>query len=309
MSATLNFPRGLVVDNSGNLLLADSRNQRIRRIDLRSGVITTIAGSGRPGFSGDGGLAIAASLFFPLAIGMDTAGNLVIADSGNHRIRRVDMATGGITTLAGNGKQGFSGDGGPASSASLHSPAGVAVDPEGNVFIADSGNHKIRKIDARTGVIITVAGNGEAGFAGDAGPAVAARVSFPESLVLDLAGNLQFADTVNHRIRKIDALTGIITTVADGNSLRLPSGLAVDGAGNLFISNTADFKILKIDAKTRVLFEGSYARVVWGEADYDVSPDGQRFLMIKGETQSQSTELYLIVNWFVELRRLLQNQN
>jgi hypothetical protein len=166
--ATLTRPTFVVVDPTGNLYITDSANQRIRRVDP-NGTITTFAGNGLAGFSGDGGLATSASLMFPLGMAMDKIGNLYVADANNHRIRRIDLR-GFITTVAGSGVEGFSGDLGPATSASLNYPEDVAFDRSGNLFIADSGNNRIRRVDP-SGVISTIAGTILNGFSGDGGPA------------------------------------------------------------------------------------------------------------------------------------------
>ena len=247
----------MAVDGAGNLFIADTGNHRIRRVDP-TGTITTVTGTGEYGFSGDGGPADQAQLDFPSGVAVDGAGNLFIADYGNHRIRRVDRA-GTITTVAGTGRRGFSGDGGPADQAWLYSPHGVAVDGAGNLFIADQYNHRIRRVDP-TGTITTVAGTGECCFGGDGGPADQAQLNDPDGVAVDGAGNLFIADTDNHRIRRVDP-TGTITTVAgtgrpgfsgDGGPadqalLRYPSGVAVDGAGNLFIADTSNGRIRRVD--------------------------------------------------------------
>jgi sugar lactone lactonase YvrE len=215
ISATLNRPTFVVVDPAGNLYITDSSNQRIRRVDL-NGTITTFAGNGVAGFSGDGGLANGASLAFPLGMAMDKTGNLYVADANNHRIRRINPS-GVITTIAGNGVEGFSGDLGPAISASLNYPEDVAIDGSGNLFIADSGNNRIRKVDS-FGVISTTAGTIVNGFSGDGGPSVDAVLNFPWGLATDAAGDLYIADRVNNRIRKIspNAAPRIISHLANG---------------------------------------------------------------------------------------------
>ena len=210
VEAELYDPAGVAVDSAGNLYIADSGNQRIRKVDL-TGTITTIAGTGEFGFSGDGGPAVEAELHSPRGVAVDSAGNLYIADSRNRRIRKVD-STGTITTIAGTGEFGFSGDGGPAVEAELRSPRGVAVDSAGNVYIADSGNRRIRKVDS-TGTITTIAGTGEFGFSGDGGPAVEAELRSPYGVAVDSAGNVYIADVIDQRIRKVDS-TGTITTIA-----------------------------------------------------------------------------------------------
>jgi len=255
--ARLNFPRGVAVDNAGNLLIADSGNHCVRRVDP-SGTITTIAGIGAWGFSGDGGPAVAARLNSPGGLVVDSAGNLFIADRFNHRIRRVDPS-GTITTIAGTGESGFSGDGGPAVAAQLSRPSGVAVDNAGNLFIADRFNHRIRRVDP-SGTITTIAGTGEGGFGGDGGPAAAAQLNSPNGVAVDSAGNLYIADINNHRIRRVHP-SGVITTIAgtlssgfsgDGGPavavrLSLPTGVAVDGTGNLFIAQSLNDRIRQVD--------------------------------------------------------------
>ena len=259
-SASLNIPYGVAVDASGNLLIADTFNLRVRRVDASTGVITTVAGNGTQGFSGDGGPATSASLNLPLGVAVDSSSNLLIASQFNNRVRRVDAATGVITTVAGNGTPGFSGDGGPATGASLRGPSGIAVDASGNLFIADAFNNRIRRVDGSTGVITTVVGNGTFGFSGDGGPATNASLRFPVGVAVDASGNLFIADTSNRRVRRVDAATGVIDTVAgDGTSgfsgdggpatsasLGGPSGVAVDASGNLFIADTGNDRIRKV---------------------------------------------------------------
>ncbi len=275
-SASLANPSGVAVDSAGNLFIADQLNHRIRRVDASSGVITTVAGNGSVSFSGDGGPATSASLAFPVAVVVDSAGNLFIVDQGHQRIRRVDAATSIITTVAGTGCVSFSGDGGPATSASLANPSGVAVDGAGNLFIGDAVNRRIRRVDGATSIITTVAGTGTQGFSGDGGPATSAQLGNPFGVALDSAGTLFIADQLNHRIRRVDAgadgqVTGAldetITTVAgnglsgfsgDGGpatSTRLgnPFGVMTDSAGNLFISDTTNQRIRRVDAATGVI--------------------------------------------------------
>src|SRR5207302_10129660 len=167
--AALSGPHGLFVDRFGNIFIADSGNQRIREVVAATGNIQTVAGTGTYGFNGDGGLATNAELAQPTGVYVDSSGNIFIADSGNQRIRKVDAATGNIQTVAGNGTFGFSGDGGPATSAALNVPSDVYVDSAGNIFIADSINSRIREVVAATGNIQTVAGNGTSAFSGEGG--------------------------------------------------------------------------------------------------------------------------------------------
>jgi len=257
-SAQLFYASGLAVDPSGNLFIADTFNERIRKVDP-TGTITTVAGNGNEGFGGDGGIATDAQLSSPSDVAVDAAGNMLIADVGNHRIRKVDVA-GTITTAAGTGAPGFSGDGGPATAAQLRYPSGVTVDTSGNLFIADAGNNRIGKVDTG-GTITTVVGTGGAGFSGDGGPASSARLKGPVRVAVDATGNLFIADTGNNRIRMVNAAgtittaagTGLPTVGGDGGpatraELNYPSGLAMDSAGNLIIGDAFNQRIRKVDA-------------------------------------------------------------
>ena len=254
----LRFPFGVAVDGEGNLYIADRSNHMIRKVDS-SGVIDTVTGTGVGGYRGDGGAAGMARLRQPTGVAVDGEGNLYIADKDNHRIRKVD-SDGVITTVAGTGERGSGGDGGPAVHARLAVPTGVAVDGEGNLFIADAANQQIRKVDT-SGVITAVAGSGESGFGGDGGPATEARLRSPFGVAVDGAGNLFIADSYNHRVRKVDS-SGIITTVAgmgergfsgdDGPAvqaqLAIPHDVAVDDDGNLFVVDTSNQRIRKVDS-------------------------------------------------------------
>lgn len=258
--AALSDPTGVKVDQDDNVFIVDLSRNAVRRVDAVTQLITTVAGGGGSGFSGDGGPATQAQLSSPEGIELDAAGNLFIADQGNDRIRRVDAATGIITTIAGNGQFGFAGDGGLATQAELRFPTAVAVDGAGNVFIADLGNNRIRRVDAATGIITTVAGTGQAGFNGDGIPATQAQLNFPVGVDVDAAGTIYVADTSNHRIRRVDPNTGIITTVAgtgtegfDGDGgpataadLNDPFAVAVDGFGNLWITDTDNNRIRRV---------------------------------------------------------------
>ena len=266
-SASIGSSQGVAVDSVGNLYIADSNNYRIRKVAAATGIITTVAGNGTTGFSGDNGAASSASINSPYGVAVDSVGNLYIADSFNYRIRKVAAATGIITTVAGNGTRGFSGDNGSATSASIDSPYGVAVDSVGNLYIADSFNYRIRKVAAATGIITTVAGNGTRGFSGDNGSATSASIDSSQGVAVDSAGNLYIADSFNYRIRKVAATTGIITTVA-GNGTRFFSGdsgaatsasidvpdcVAVDSAGNLYIAAFFNYRVRKVAAATGII--------------------------------------------------------
>ncbi len=257
-SANLYNPNGVAVDSSGNLYIADTSNNRIRKV-AAGGTITTVAGTGTAGFSGDNGPATSANLYNPTGVAVDGSGNLYIADRANQRIRKV-AAGGTITTVAGNGTAGFSGDNGPATSASLSNPYGVAVDSSGNLYIADSSNQRIRKV-AAGGTITTVAGSGTQGFGGDNGPATSASFSNPFGVAVDSSGNLYIADYTNQRIRKV-SVGGTITTVAGNGaggfsgdngpatsaSLHSPYGVGVDSSGNLYIADLNNSRIRKVSA-------------------------------------------------------------
>ncbi len=228
---------GVAVDRDGNLYIVDTYNHRVRRVSP-DGIISTVAGDGTSGFSGDGGPATKAQLSYLSGIAADAAGNLFIADTGNSRIRRVST-DGIISTVAGDGTQGFSGDGAPATSARLNFPIGVAVDGAGNLYIGDSGNGRIRRVDVN-GIISTVSGDGTPASSGDGGPAVNAQLYYPAFVAVDPGGNLYI--TTRGRVRRISA-DGIITTVAgDGTySYSAPFssslGVATDGNGNLYIAD------------------------------------------------------------------------
>ena len=259
---SLNNPVSVAFDNLGNLYIADTIHDRIRKVDL-NGVITTLAGNGTEGFGGDLGLATAASLNSPNAIVADGSQNIYIADSGNHRIRRVDAKTGTIATVAGNGVEGSSSEGVSAVTSSLAYPSGIALDGNGNFYIADTLNHRVHKVDA-TGIITTMAGNGTAGFSGDGGAAKAASLFSPTGIILDVTGNLFVVDSANNRVRKVDG-NGIITTVAGNGSTGFagdgglataaslaPAAVTVDNLGNLYISDNANQRIRKVSTSGQI---------------------------------------------------------
>jgi sugar lactone lactonase YvrE len=212
-SALLNQPSQLVIGPDGTQFVLDQRNQAIRRI-ASDGTIETVAGTPtKPGFSGDGGLPTAAQFDFPTGanpppsggLALDSAGNLYVADTLNHRIRKVDFEQQQITTIAGTGEAAFSGDGGPAMEAALDNPRTLAVGPDGRLYVADELNHRIRAIDLDQGTIETVVGTGEAAFSGDGGPATEAALNRPSGLAFDSHGALYVVDTFNTRIRRVGA--------------------------------------------------------------------------------------------------------
>jgi DNA-binding beta-propeller fold protein YncE len=270
--AQLNGPTGVAVDAAGGILVVDASN-RVRRIAY--GTITTIAGSGVAGqvsqgvpLPEDGGPAIDAQMNDPIGIAIDHEGKILIADALYHRIRQV-TADGTITTIANNGIPSFLGDGGPATAANLQYPTGVALDHDGNMFIADAGNHRIRRIDP-DGTITTVAGTGGAGFAGDGGPATEAQLHKPTGVAVSRKGELFIADEYNHRIRRVGP-HGRISTVAgatefppnydgfvpggDGGDggpatealLNFPTEVLLDGEQSLLIADSSNYRVRSVD--------------------------------------------------------------
>jgi uncharacterized protein (TIGR03437 family) len=260
-AAQLAQPVGVLVDGSGNLFIADQVNNRVRQVVLSTGIITTVAGTGTAGYSGDGKAATAATLNAPHNLVKDASGNLYIADTGNDVVREV-TTNGNISTAAGlyGAGFGFGGDGGAPSGAIFNQPSGIAMDPAGNLYIADTFNNRIRRATFGTNAITkTVAGNGTAGYTADGGLATLSALNEPRGVAVDAAGNLYIADTSNNRIRKVDT-HGIITTVAgngiagfsgDGGSatsaeLNSPRGIAVDSAGNLYIADYLNSRIREV---------------------------------------------------------------
>jgi len=255
-NAELYYPFGVAVDSAGNLLIADTQNSCIRKVGT-NGIITTVAGNGTNGYSGDGGAATNAELNYPRAVQFDNFGNIFFADENNQRIRKIGT-NGIITTVAGNGTNGYSGDGGVATNASLNLPRGCTLDGYGNLFIGDTGNNRVRKVGTN-GIISTVAGNGIAAYLGDGGAATNASLNFPYFMTFDPYGNLLIADAHNNCIRKVGT-NGIITTVAgngtngyagDGGAatnaeLNTPYGLTVDAFDNLYIGDYTNQVIRKL---------------------------------------------------------------
>lgn len=296
--AQLDLPTSVAIDGAGNLYIADSQHHRIRMVSSgkgatiqgsvtypQAGYITTIAGIGYAGFTGNNVSASSSTVTLnnPSGLALDSAGNLFIADTGNHAIREIVAATGIIQTIAGTGTAGSSGDNGPATSALLNAPAGVTADSQGNLYIGDTGNHKIRAICAGTsilynvtcpgsGTIVTLAGtgftntDGSGGFSGDNGAAISAKLNGPYAVTFDASGNMYIPDSNNNRVRMVNP-AGIITTVAgsgnpgysgDGGSataasIRMPSAVLFDAAQNLLIADTENSAIRKVNLATGII--------------------------------------------------------
>ncbi|HVA99235.1 MAG TPA: PKD domain-containing protein, partial [Bacteroidia bacterium] len=257
-AAELYTPRITAIDGSGNIYILDEVNNVIRKINS-SGIISKFAGNGTASYSGDGSAATAAGLNHPRGVAVDASGNVYIGDYGNNRIREVNYSTGIITTIAGNGTAGFSGDGGAATAAELNNPQGVAVDTYGNVYIADFINSVIRKVNT-SGIISTIAGNTTMGYLGDGSAATAAELSGPVSVAIDASGNVYIGDYNNNVIRKVNT-SGIISTIAgnhvagysgDGGAataaqLFRPAGLAIDNSGNIYFADGGNSVIRKVN--------------------------------------------------------------
>ncbi len=258
--AELNGPHSLVVTKNGDVIVADTWNNRVRKIDPRTGRITNVAGTGRKGFSGDGGPAERADFGGIYCLALDEAGNsLFLADLDNRRIRRVDLTSGIVTTVAGNGKKGVPADGDDARSAPLVDPRAVALDDRGHLYILERSGHALRVVD-RSGRIRTVAGTGQPGDSGDGGDARQARLNGPKHLCVDARGNVLIADTENHRIRLYRPADGTIRTIAGsgrkgtkglggppaGAELNQPHGVTIGPGGVVYIADSSNDRILKI---------------------------------------------------------------
>lgn len=274
-SAALYSPYSVAFDGNGNLYISDLFNYRIRKVNTK-GIISTVAGNGIQSYSGDGGAATSAELIYVGALAVDKYRNLYFTDY--DRIRKVD-SNGIISTIAGNASNGYSGDGGSALLAELNDPYGITTDASGNIYIADTYNNRIRKVDTN-GIITTVVGNGTPGYSGDGGNALIAELWDPRGIVFDTYGNLYITDCYNNRIRKVDT-KGIITTVAgtgiegyngDGMSavsaqLAEPETIAVDSSGNLYIADVSNERI-------RMINKNGIISTIAGNGLYGYNGDG-----------------------------------
>jgi large repetitive protein len=266
-AAPIFLPNGIAEDASGNLYLTDSNNSRIRRVDAKTGIISTVAGNGVPGYSGDNGAATLAMVNAPANLVLDGAGNIYFADTGNHAIRRVDAYSGIITTVAGLPTvQGYSGDGRAATAATLSEPEGLAFDAAGDLYIADTGNNVVREVSASTGIIQTIAGTGVAGYAGDGSAATGALLNSPWMLAISHDNSLYIADLNNHAVRKVN-VSGFISTIAGNGTrgfsgdlglasaavLNAPASVVLDPAGNIYIADSGNNRVREISAVSNVI--------------------------------------------------------
>ncbi|PZF72192.1 NHL domain-containing protein [Taibaiella soli] len=302
-SAQLSYSVGIAFDPAGNMYLADRNNNRVRKVNT-AGIISTVVGNGAASFSGDGGPALNAQFDHPYATCFDASGNMYVSDPWNHRVRKITTA-GIVSTIAGNGATAWVGDNIPATTSSLNNPLGMAVDASGNVYIADANQHRIRKV-AANGVITTIAGTGVAGFSGDGAAANLAQLNSPYDVKLDAAGNLYIADYLNNRIRKIDA-SGIITTIAgtgiptfggDGSAataafLVQPQTITFDTSGNLYFSDMGNYRIRKINAAGIITTVAGNGTASWGGA---TGPATAAAIFPAGLTVDSAANLYMTDN-------------
>jgi DNA-binding CsgD family transcriptional regulator/sugar lactone lactonase YvrE len=245
--AQLNNPQGLAVDSAGNVYIADTLNNRVRRVDA-DGTITTVAGAGAAGYEGDGKPGPQAELNLPTGLAIGFSDTVFISDTGNNVIRQLGL-DGAIHTVAGTGEAGYRGDAGSAIDAVLHAPGGLAFDSEGNLYFADTLNQRVRRIDVNK-QIETVAGTGVAGYLGDGRPAIFAQLNLAtnplegmgQSLAVDSQGDVFIADALNHRVRRLD-VTGMISTIAQ---MKTPLGVAVDAQGLVYIADGDDNRVSRL---------------------------------------------------------------
>ncbi len=283
------------------MYIADTADYRIRKVTISTGLISTLAGSNTASFSGDGSAATSATLNMPYGVALDSSLNVYIADTFNHRIRKITVSTGIITTIAGSSSSGYSGNDGQATSAKLNVPFGVALDTSGNVYIADSLNHAIRKVTVSTGVITTIAGTGSGSYSGDGGAATSASLYSPAGVAADSSGNIYIADTYNNVVRKVSS--GVITTVAGRNSvgdgglsteafIRRPSGLYIDSSDNMYIADTYSCRVRQLSLATGIISTVAGTGICGSSADsisatsallywpYDVATDSNNNIYI-----------------------------
>jgi len=256
LQATFNLPHEIRFDRDGHLYIVDMTNHAVRRVDAKTGIITTFAGNGKPAYSGDGGPAANAQFRQPHSIQFDPAGNLYICDIGNHAIRKVDAKTGLISTFAGTGKPGPTPDGAPIAGTPLNGPRSIDFDAQGNLWLATREGNQVFKFDLPSGIIHHVAGTGKKGFTGHGGPAKEATLSGPKGIAIAPNGNVYLADTESHSVRMIDIKKGTLELIAgtgekgdgpEGNPLQCKMarlhGIFIDKDGTLFIGDSETHRV------------------------------------------------------------------
>jgi streptogramin lyase len=282
-AAQINDPYGVVRGPDGAIWFVEHNGHRIRRV-AADGTISTIAGTGTRGYTGDGGLAKDAALDLPHELRFDQAGNIFIADTGNNAVRRIDAKTGIITTIAGGrSRRGYTGDGGPAAEAGLRGPHSIQFDNHGTLYICDVGNHAIRTVDPKTGVMVTFAGTGKPGPTPDGSPIKGTPLNNPRSLDVDREGNLWLVTREGNQVLKFDLKAGVIRHIAgtgaagftgNGGPAKLatlsgPKGIALDAEGNAWLADTESHTVRMIEAKTGnlILVAGTGAAGNGGDGD------------------------------------------
>lgn len=256
LEAKLNEPYEVRFDSQGNMFFVEMRNNLVRRVDAKTRIISTVAGTGEPGFSGDGGPATQAQFRQPHSIALDGKGFLFVADIGNHRVRRVNLAAGTIETFAGTGEKTVTPDGSPVRGTPLNGPRAIAFDRHGDMYLALREGNMVFRIDMAKLTLHHIAGTGEQGYSGEGGPAKTAKLSGPKGIEVGPDGGVYIADTESHTIRRIDLGTGLITTVAgdgavhdgpDGDALQCglarPHGVFVDGDGRVYIGDSENHRV------------------------------------------------------------------
>lgn len=266
-SAQLNFPNGLALDAAGNIFITDLLSNRIRKIDAGTGIISTIAGTGTGGYNGDGILAVNAQVSGPTALAFDGNGDLFFVDRANQRVRKITMSSGIISTVAGTGTVGYNGDGIAATTAQLNFPHDLAFEVNGNLYITDGSNNRVRKIDMTTGIISTIAGTGISGYNGDGIPATSAQLANPSGIIFDNAGNIFITEFAGSRIRKITKSTGLISTIAgtgvagyNGDGIAATTAqlnncwsARFDAAENMYLGDAGNNRVRQITKSTGII--------------------------------------------------------
>jgi len=305
-AATLFWPTGIAIDSIGNIYIGDYRNHVVRKVTKSTGLISTVAGTHVAGYNGDGILATAAQLDAPRDLAIDKSGNILIADAGNNRIRKIDILTGMISTVAGNGTGAFLGDGGLATAAELYYPYGVALDDSDNIYIADQSNNRIREVRAATNIITTIAGNGVASHMGDGGLATAAEINTPCTMCIAGNGDVFIAGTSEATVRKVTRATGIISTfvgdatqgyfgdggLATSAEISNPSGVTLDNLGDLYVSDWGNARVRKV---TLAESTAGIQNMNYGNSSISIYPNPanqQVFVAINGIEGQVSVAVY-----------------